>query len=183
MTTKLIIFTLGLFCSFNAMSQHDVNFYGTKYSDISIDSLPVYPGGKGELMDYLSLNFRVNQSMMNQLGESMNSALFTFIIDTLGSTSGLQIQNCPSSYVEKEFRRIFKSMSVWEPAIHNGKKVAVQVDILFDFVLKENQLIYAPQNSRVVSPRDRKKRPAIKVTIITLALAIPIIAIIMSEKK
>ncbi|NRA11868.1 MAG: hypothetical protein HRT57_07935 [Crocinitomicaceae bacterium] len=71
-------------------------------------------------------------------------------------------------------------MNGWQPAIHNGKKVSVEVDLMYSFETLEIQLIYRPQNSRVISSKGHKKRPAVKITMITLALGIPIIAIIMS---
>jgi hypothetical protein len=183
MISKLIIPVFIVLCSFSASSQHDVNFYGTKYSDIPIDTLPVYTGGKGELMDYISLSFRVNQSMKGQAGEARHSSIFTFVIDTLGETSELQIQNCPSSYVEKEFRRVFKGMSGWEPAIHNGEKISMQVDILFDFVISENQLMYLPQSSRLVSPKERGKKPLVKFALIGFAAVVPVFVIITALQK
>lgn len=177
----LLLFIFGFI--FNASSQHDVNFYGTKYSDQEIDTFPTYSGGYLEFMDYVSFNFRVNQSMKNQIGEYQQSVIFTFVIDTSGNTHGLQIRNCASSFVQKEFEKVFANMTGWQPGVHNGEKVAMQVDLMFDFNIENMQLNAYPQNSFVVSPKERGKRPVIKVALITLALSIPILAIIATEKK
>lgn len=183
MKNKIYVLVFGLLCSFPLFSQHDVNFYGTKYSDHQVDTFPKYPGGRMEIVDYISFNFRVNRSMLNQIGDSPQSVVFTFIVDTSGNTSSFQVRNCPSSFVEKEFRKIFNSMSGWKPAVHNGEKIDLQVDLLFDFALKESQLIYMPQSSAMVSPRKHAKRPGFKIAMITVAITVPLIAIITSVKK
>jgi len=69
MKSRIVIQIFILMCSFNVVSQHDVNFYGTKYSDHPVDSFPIYPGGRQEIVDFISFNFRVNQSMLNQIGD------------------------------------------------------------------------------------------------------------------
>lgn len=183
MNNSLIALVFVFASVFNVSSQHDVDFYGTLYRNQEVDTFPVYPGGYFEFMDYMSFNFRVNQSMQGQIGNGLQSVVFTFVVDTSGNTFALQVRNCPSSHVQKEFQKIFDKMSGWKPAIHNGEKVALQVDLMLDFRIEDMQIICYPQSSKIVSPRDKKKRPMVKATLIVLAISIPIFAIISTEKK
>ena len=88
------------------------------YSTAEIEVKPEFPGGDREFNLYINKNLNYPQK------KRFNAKVIcTFIVETNGSISSININNITNYDLNKEILKVLKSMPNWIPAMHNGKKV------------------------------------------------------------
>jgi protein TonB len=87
---------------------------------LTVDKLPVYPGGMPGFYKYVARNFR-----QPELDESGNiSVIVAFVIEKDGSLSNIRVARDPGYGMGAEAIRVLKSMKEkWEPGLIHGKPV------------------------------------------------------------
>lgn len=85
------------------------------------DVMPRFEKGTIELFNDISQNFRFDET--DALNEISGDAILTFVIDTAGSVSQVEIRKGVSPSINKELIRILTGMRGWIPGRAEGRWV------------------------------------------------------------
>lgn len=99
-----------------------------------VEEMPAFPGGEQGLMDYIYKNLRYPFTAADKKIE--NCVICTFIIDTKGAVTQVEITQSAHPLLDKEAMRIVKSLPQWRPARQHGKLVRVKYTLPIIFRLK-----------------------------------------------
>lgn len=122
-------------------TQESTRAFNTFYTDMTVDSLPTYPGGETEFYQTLQEKFRVNSTMRRFAKPEMNYLTMGFMVDTAGNYSDLQFYESDNVHVEKEIERVMAKMSRWNPAWLHGEKVNTYIYIPVNYTLSDNEFL------------------------------------------
>lgn len=135
-----LTFLFGIIVS-HCFTQESTRAFNTFYTDITVDSLPTYPGGEIEFYQTLQEKFRVNSAMRRFANPRMNYLTFNFLVDTSGIISDLQFYESDNVYVEREIERILQKLSKWNPATLDGKNVNARIYVPLNYTLNDNEFL------------------------------------------
>jgi len=96
------------------------------------EKMPMYPGGKNALIEYLTYNMKYPEVARKQRIEG--KVLCEFIVDKDGSITDVKVLRSgghPS--LDQEAVRVIKAMPKWLPGEQGGKKVRVRYTIPLNF--------------------------------------------------
>jgi hypothetical protein len=115
----ILLLTFLGFCKVSA--QTDVQVSAKSNVEIAPDILAKYPGGTSLLYKFFNDNivFRSEDIEAAVSGE----LVMTFIIDTEGKISGIELKKGINTNINSEITRIVKAMPAWIPAQSHGKLV------------------------------------------------------------
>ena len=119
---KLLVILLLTICGFsNVFAQADGALAAKSNVEINPDILAKYPGGTGMLYKFFNDNivFRSEDIEASVSGE----LVMTFIIDTEGKISGIELKKGLNTNINSEITRIVKAMPAWIPAQTRGQLV------------------------------------------------------------
>ncbi|HKR03059.1 MAG TPA: hypothetical protein VJY62_00380 [Bacteroidia bacterium] len=119
---KTIIILFLVFCgSSRLFAQTDLPASAKSNVEIAPDILAKYPGGTDLLYKFFNNNitFKSEDIEASILGE----LVLTFIVDTNGKISGIELKKGINSHINSEIIRIVKSMPAWIPAQTHGRLV------------------------------------------------------------
>lgn len=125
------ILTLLLLCPFLLLSQQEED---TTIVDVP-DKEAEFTGGNTARNNYLSENlvYPEKSMMKNEQGR----VYVEFVVELDGSITHVKILKGVSRRLNKEAKRIVKSMPKWEPGESEGERVRVRCRIPINFVLTD----------------------------------------------
>ncbi|MDD2245046.1 MAG: TonB family protein [Dysgonamonadaceae bacterium] len=98
---------------------------------IKVDELPQFPGSQYSFIQYLNKTLKYPISAENKgVG---GFVLCSFIVETDGSISHVQVVEGVDSLLDEEAIRVIKEMPKWIPGKNNGVAVRVQIFLPIDF--------------------------------------------------
>jgi len=134
--TALLLFSAATFASYHQVAD------SATYEPVIGDSIeetfriaekmPMYPGGKNALIEYLTYNMKYPEVARKQRIEG--KVLCEFIVDKDGSITDVKVLRSgghPS--LDQEAVRVIKAMPKWLPGEQGGKKVRVRYTIPLNF--------------------------------------------------
>ncbi|MEP7170925.1 MAG: hypothetical protein ABI855_16270 [Bacteroidota bacterium] len=119
---KTIIILLLAFCASNRIfAQTELQASAKSAIETVPDILPKYPGGTNLLYKFFNDNimFKTEDSEAGISGE----LVMTFIVDTEGKISGMELKKGINTNINSEINRIVKLMPAWIPAQLHGQLV------------------------------------------------------------
>lgn len=136
MKTTATILIIVFFCTFSTMAQSNSSC-DTSNVYIVVDTPPQFPGGDEALMKYISSHVQIPLTEC-----TCSSTIFiSFIIDTTGQVMCTEILRPEPGHCilqngfGESLLELFNQMPLWEPGVHNGRKVKVRftVPLRIDF--------------------------------------------------
>ncbi|HEY4799993.1 MAG TPA: energy transducer TonB, partial [Bacteroidia bacterium] len=116
--------------------KNDVIEDNTVYDLVAIQEQPGFPGGDGELFNFLRKNTVYPQ--VEKENGIQGKVFVTFVVDKDGSVTDVQLykglKGGPGC--DKEALRVAKMMPKWAPGKQNGKSVKVRYILPFVFKLQ-----------------------------------------------
>ena len=109
-----------LFISTSLFAQ-EVSQDTTVYSDLAVDRLAAFQGGKDKLARFLSRNFRYPPDARKN--GTQGKVVVQFIVEKDGGLSFISIKEGLAQDCDKEAMRVVGAMPKWTPAELQGKKV------------------------------------------------------------
>ena len=101
---------------------------------VSVEEMPVFPGGEVEMFKYISKNINYPQIDMDAGIEGM--VYVSFVVNKQGDVEGVKVLKGVSDSMNKEAERVIKSMPKWKAGLQRGRPVKVQFTIPIRFRLK-----------------------------------------------
>ena len=117
---------------------------------------PVFPGGTGELIKFISKNIKYPAEAKAKKIEGR--VIVQMIVEKDGSLSGIEIKRGVDPLLDQEAIRVVKSMPKWTPAKQKGKHVRVRYILPVAFSLQggENTIqehqVQFPNEDDVIKP-------------------------------
>lgn len=102
---------------------------------VSVEQMPQYPGGNGELMKFLSSNIRYPTIAAENGIEGR--VIIRFVVGKDGTVSDIQVQRGLDASCDKEAVRVVKMMPKWIPGKQNGRAVPVYFTLPVVFKLQK----------------------------------------------
>lgn len=96
---------------------------------------PEFPGGMKALMEYLIKNIRYPKQCQ-KMGIT-GRVVVTFVINTDGSVSDVEVMKKVHPMLDKEAVRVIQEMPKWQPGMQKGKNVRVRFTMPVNFNLKK----------------------------------------------
>ena len=97
------------------------------------DEPPMFPGGPAALRNFLIKNTKYPTSL--QKDGIQGRVLVSFIVNTNGKISDINVVESVHPALDKEAIRVMKKMPKWSPGIVDGEKVRVRYRLPFNFKL------------------------------------------------
>lgn len=99
----------------------------------TVEQSPSFPGGYQAMNDFIGKNLKYpEQATKNGV---QGKVLVSFVVETDGSITDVKVIRGIGSGCDEEAVRVVKAMPKWQPAMKEGKAVAMQFYIPFSFVL------------------------------------------------
>lgn len=99
-----------------------------------VEEMPSFPGGEAGLAEYIHKNLRYPFKAANKRIE--NCVICTFIIDTEGHVSQVEVVQPVHPLLDKEAVRVLQSLPAWKPARQHGLPIRVKYTLPIVFRLK-----------------------------------------------
>ena len=92
-----------------------------------------FPGGPAEMMKWIQKNVEYPQTSieMNEQGR----VFLSFVVEADGSITNVKVERGISSDLDREAKRVVRSMPNWIPGENNGRKVRVRCRTPINFQL------------------------------------------------
>lgn len=90
---------------------------------ISVEQMPEFPGGSGELLKYISENLEYPETAVKNKTEGL--VVVRFVVSETGDVSDASILRSVSPECDNEAIRVVESMPKWQPGKEKGEDVAV----------------------------------------------------------
>ena len=100
-----------------------------------VEVMPQFPGGEGELIDYLKKNVRYPSRAREFNVQGL--VVSRFVIEADGSITNIEILRGIGAGCDEEAIRVIESMPQWEPGVQNGIHVPVMYTLPIRFIMKE----------------------------------------------
>lgn len=94
---------------------------------------PTFPGGAGELQKWIAKNVQYPQTAI-ELGEQ-GKVYVSFVVEPDGSVSNVQVERGVSDDLDREAKRVVRSMPKWTAGEAGGKKVRSRMRLPIVFTL------------------------------------------------
>lgn len=118
---------------------------GRAEEQVVADQNATFPGGVDSMMQYFSLNLRYPIKAMEKKLEG--EVMVGFEIDEQGLIHNALIIAGIGSECDEEALRVVNAMPRWNPAMKQGKPIAVMYRLPIYFQLPDNQEGYKQQNN------------------------------------
>ena len=99
------------------------------------ESQPFFPGGSEALLSFLAENIKYPEEAVKD--SIQGRVVVTFIIETDGSISNIQVARGVHPLLDKEAVRVMGLMPKWKPAMNNSKPIRVKYNVPVSFKLEE----------------------------------------------
>ncbi|MBC8110272.1 MAG: energy transducer TonB [Verrucomicrobia bacterium] len=131
---------LVLCVAFFAFVQHNVFAQDKGLKDsvyVAVDVMPDYPGGKQEMLKYISKNTRYPKSAV---ALNIQGRVFvSFVVRMDGSIGYVKIVKGIGGGCDEEAAKVISEMPNWNPGYQGGRPVNVRYTIPINFSLDRNQ--------------------------------------------
>jgi protein TonB len=101
---------------------------------VSVEQMPTFPGGQGELMKFISNNLKY--PAIAQENNIQGRVIIRFVVKKDGSIGDIQVQRGLDASCDKEARRVVEMMPKWIPGMQNGRAVPVYFTLPILFKLQ-----------------------------------------------
>lgn len=88
-----------------------------------IEQMPVYPGGEGELLKFISSNLKYPTIAQTQ--KIQGTVIVRFVVNSFGDTEKVEVLRGLSPECDEEAMRVIKLLKNWIPGKQNGEAVSV----------------------------------------------------------
>lgn len=99
-----------------------------------VESMPEFPGGMGELMNYLSSNIKY-PALAKESG-IQGRVFINFVVETDGSITAVKVLRGIGGGCDEEAVRVVEKMPKWKPGKQRGKPVRVSYNLPVKFTLQ-----------------------------------------------
>lgn len=130
---KLLFSFILIATSFTLSAQENVKEQKDSAAIIIIEENPEFPGGMVEMYKYISKNLKYPEKAKKDKIEG--KVIVTFVIETDGSISNVEVFEGIGGGCDEEAVRIVKKMPKWKPGKQKGKAVRVQFRLPIMFIL------------------------------------------------
>lgn len=111
-----------------------------------VEEMPIYPGGNGELLKFLTQNIKYPPEAVAKKLEGR--VIVVFIVNEDGSVSDVDIARSVDPLLDAEAMRVVNSMPIWTPGKQKGINVAVKYTVPVTFNLgKEKDALTDDDNT------------------------------------
>jgi protein TonB len=98
---------------------------------VLVDSMPEYPGGQSEMLEFFVTNFKYPAKI-----DACCKVIVEFIVDTTGQITDLKVIRNLQEDIDNEMLRVMKLMPKWKAGKLNGKPVNVKIIIPWNISLQ-----------------------------------------------
>ena len=102
---------------------------------ISIEQMPLFPGGEQELIKYIGENLRY--PVIDQENNVQGRVVLRFVVTKTGTVDKIEVLGSLSQSADNEAIRVVKSLPKFIPGRQNGKNVSVWFTLPVTFKLQE----------------------------------------------
>lgn len=99
-----------------------------------VEQMPTFPGGDGALLEFLSKN--LNYPIVAQENGVQGNVIVSFVVEKDGSITDVNVIKSVDPSLDKEAKRVVKSMPKWIPGKQNGSAVRVKFNVPVRFRLE-----------------------------------------------
>lgn len=99
-----------------------------------VEEMPEFPGGQGELLQYLSKSIRY--PVIAQENGIQGRVTCSFVVEKDGSVTDVQVLRGVDPSLDKEAIRVISAMPKWKPGKQRGKPVRVKYNVPVTFRLQ-----------------------------------------------
>jgi protein TonB len=92
-----------------------------------------FPGGAAALNKFIVSNIQYPETSIDM--EEQGKVYLSFVVETNGEISGLKVERGVSKDLDREAKRVLRSMPKWEPGEAGGKKVRTRCRLPIVFTL------------------------------------------------
>ena len=103
---------------------------------LAVDEMPSFPGGMSEMFNFLGSNLVYPKQSKEDGVEG--KVYVRFIVEPSGRISNVKVVRSVSKELDAEAVRVVKKMPRWNPGVKDGKKVRVEMNLPFNFSLKNS---------------------------------------------
>jgi len=100
-----------------------------------VEQMPDFPGGRKELIKYISQNLIYPEEAMEKQLEGQ--VIVNFVVASSGALSNVKVVSSMGSGCDEEALRLVNNMPDWTPGKKHGKPVSVQYNLAVAFRLSE----------------------------------------------
>lgn len=93
-----------------------------------------FPGGAAELQRWINSNVKYPETSIDM--EEQGKVYLSFVVETDGSISGIDVEKGVSKDLDREAKRVVRSMPNWIPGEAGGKKVRTRCRLPIVFTLE-----------------------------------------------
>jgi len=108
-----------------ATERKDVISSEQEKTDIMVEQMPEYPGGKKALMEYITQNVKYPIHAKGKEGRVVCSC----VLNTEGKVTEVIVVKSVDPELDKEARRVVENMPDWIPGKQNGKNISMKMTI------------------------------------------------------
>lgn len=100
-----------------------------------VDIMPEFEGGWNEFLNYL--NNHIEYPILNKSERTNTSFFVEFIIDENGEITMTRVIRSINQTFDMNVIEVLEKMPKWKPGMHNGKPVAVKIELPIDIDLSD----------------------------------------------
>jgi periplasmic protein TonB len=101
---------------------------------VSVDEMPVFPGGDAALLKYIAENTRYPETAKKEGTEG--KVIIRFCVTSRGNVTSCEVLQKVSPEIDAEALRVVSTLPVFEPGKVDGKAVSVWYMVPITFALK-----------------------------------------------
>lgn len=130
----------------------------SKVSEISQEShFAEYPGGEAAMMEFLYSQLRYPAEALEN--NEQGTVILQFTVNTDGSISDIKVVRSVSPALDSEAIRVTSKMPRWQPAVENGKAVAVGYTLPVKFKLQDKGSAAPAEPAETTAAPSEKQLP------------------------
>ena len=117
-----------------------------------VEKMPQFPGGMGELMNYLTKNVKYPKAAMKD--SIQGRVIVQFVISKTGKVTNPSIMRSVSPELDAEAIRVVSSMPLWAPGEQRGVPVNVKFTLPIQFRLASPNGVMRKEAEKIVRPNE-----------------------------
>ena len=117
-----------------------------------VEKMPQFPGGMGELMNYLTKNVKYPKAAMKD--SIQGRVIVQFVISKTGKVTNPSIMRSVSPELDAEAIRVVSSMPLWAPGEQRGVPVNVKFTLPIQFRLASPNGVMRKETEKIVRPNE-----------------------------
>lgn len=123
---------------------------------VIVDKQPEFPGGMGELINFLSREVKYPKTAMEN--NVQGTVRVSFVVNKDGSLSDVRVTQSVDEELDQEALRVVNAMPAWQPAMAKNEPVRCRFTLPISFkAIGFSSSTTEPQKQEV-QPEERKKK-------------------------